>query len=110
MDKDYTEEEKERRSLIDFNTPAWSFHNMMGTLAIHLDFFITIEGNFGFGTRAAKAGDLLCVFNNAPTVNILRPSEDGNGTFELVGEAYVHHMMHGEIDGMDIEEREITLV
>lgn len=73
--------------------------------------FNTKDGRFGFTIRGVRPGDLVCVFNNATTPHVLRKADDREGeVYRLVGDAYVHDLMHGEADEIDIEERDIILM
>lgn len=53
----------------------------------------TVSGNVGLGGNACKNGDLICIIFGCSTPIVLRGKEN---SFELVGEAYVHGIMHGE--------------
>ncbi|KAF2500807.1 HET-domain-containing protein, partial [Lophium mytilinum] len=57
--------------------------------------FISKTGYVGLGPDHMVKGDVVCVFLGAKTPYILRPS--GQGAYTLVGEAYLHGIMHGEI-------------
>jgi hypothetical protein len=73
----------------------------------------TKENRFGFTGPRVKVGDVICVFNGAPEVHILRRVEDSSDSVErwrLVADAFVHGLVHGEADEMDVEERDIVLV
>lgn len=73
--------------------------------------FTTSHGRFGFADERIREGDVICVFNNAPTPHVLRRAEDREGeAYQFVSEAYVHDMMYGELDRMVYEDRDITLV
>lgn len=48
----------------------------------------------GLGPAGLQVGDMICVFLGTKLPYILRQSEIGAWT--LVGEAYVHGIMHGE--------------
>ncbi|PQE29374.1 heterokaryon incompatibility protein [Rutstroemia sp. NJR-2017a WRK4] len=87
--------------------------------------FMTIEGRLGFGPRTAEVGDLLCVLNWSRVPHVLRrkfnrgrntegktfvAGEGEEDVYEVVGQAYVHGMMNGEISCLRTEESEITLI
>ena len=57
--------------------------------------FATHEGRLGLGPRDTQSGDMICVFRTCQVPLILRkgPEEE---YFHLVGEAYVHGIMHRE--------------
>ena len=65
-------------------------------------FFVTHNGRIGLGPRNLTAGDMICVFKTYNVPLILRAhlqQED----FELVGEANVHGIMHGE--ALELEQQ-----
>ncbi|KAN0102111.1 HET domain containing protein [Hyaloscypha variabilis] len=57
-------------------------------------FFATSNGKMGIGPRWAKPGDMAVILYGADLLFILR--EKGAG-YELIGDAYVHGVMHGEL-------------
>ncbi|KAK7926706.1 hypothetical protein PG985_003704 [Apiospora marii] len=72
--------------------------------------FSTAQGRFGSGPSNIAVGDSICIFSFAATAHIIRRTPDSNSeTYTLVGEAYVHGMMHGEVEHLGIEEQEIVL-
>ncbi|CAI6092189.1 unnamed protein product, partial [Clonostachys chloroleuca] len=58
----------------------------------------TRNGYLGTGSHKPQMGDLICIFFGSAVPFILRPREDGD-RFILVGDAYVHSIMNGEILG-----------
>ncbi|KAF9636440.1 Heterokaryon incompatibility [Lasiodiplodia theobromae] len=56
-------------------------------------FFVTKKGYIGIGPACMQEGDKVCVLSGAIVPFILR--SDG-AEHKLVGEAYVHGIMHGE--------------
>lgn len=79
---------------------------------------VTALGRFALVPKFAQRGDVCCVFLGMVTPFVLRPAavqNDGEGRcYHLVGEAYVHGVMGGELvdalDSGDIEKEEITLL
>lgn len=68
-----------------------------GRLAKHLknlgdrNMFFTSDGRAGLATQQVRAGDVVCVFNGAPTPHVLRRVPDqANEVYTLVDEVYVH--------------------
>ncbi|KAI7776255.1 hypothetical protein LA080_005542 [Diaporthe eres] len=60
-------------------------------------FFATKGGRIGLGPAHTKAGDAVAVAFYCPAPYILRwRGGGGEGRWGLVGEAYVHGLMHGE--------------
>jgi hypothetical protein len=73
----------------------------------------TKENRFGFTSSGVEPGDVVCVFNGAPVVHVLRRVEDPSDHVErwrLVADAFVNGLMHQEADGMKVEEQDIVLV
>jgi len=75
------------------DTSTSSYLNMMGYLYFRRP-FIFKKGFVGLGPEILQAGDVICIFFGAKLPYILRPYEDG--TWRLVGEAFVHGIMYGE--------------
>ena len=71
--------------------------------------FITTSGRLGHAFPNISLGDQICIFSNARVVHIVRPRL-AEHTYELVGPAYVHGMMHGEVAKLNIVEQDVTLV
>jgi hypothetical protein len=70
--------------------------------------FRTENNYLGVAPRAIRPGDQVWVLKGAGTPLVLREKE--NGRFTLVGEAYVHGIMHGEVverDGFAMREVEL---
>lgn len=59
-------------------------------------FFTSVGGYFGLGPRCMEQGDVCAILFGADVPFILRPTETG-GTFRLVGQAYMHGVMYGEV-------------
>jgi hypothetical protein len=74
------------------------------------DLFITNQGHLGVGLTSLEVGDEVWVLVGVRVPLILRPV--GEGQYRLVGEAYVHGIMHGEAIDKTAEEsiRELTLI
>lgn len=73
--------------------------------------FLTENGRIGFTLKGVQEGDLVCVFNNAWVPHVLRRANDnGIEKYRFVGDAYVHGLMYGAADEMDLEVRDIILV
>lgn len=58
-------------------------------------FAITDCGDLAAVPKAARKGDVVCIFNGGRVPYVLRPSK--NGHYTLVGECYVDGMMRGEV-------------
>jgi hypothetical protein len=77
------------------------FHQRMFQVCRARTFFTTRGGRLGIGQIDTKAGDLIALLYGGRTPFVVRgESRDeggrGNGTFRLIGEAYVHGVMHGQ--------------
>jgi len=72
-------------------------------------FCVTEKGDVGLVPKYTNVGDLVCVFAGLDVPFIVRPSESQAGTYELVGECYIHGIMRSR--GRDLGDVEkITLV
>lgn len=91
--------------------PMYAILVNVGSLRDRL-LFNTRDGRFGFTSKGVQTGDLLCVLNGSPTPHVVRRTSDREGEerYQFVGDAYVHELMHGEVDDMRIEERELVFV
>lgn len=73
--------------------------------------FTTANGHLGRGPSSIRSGDSIYIFSYAKTARILRRSSNTDAeTYTLLGEAYVHGMMNGEVEDLDIEEQDVVLV
>ena len=64
----------------------------------------------GLFPRGTQAGDGICVFFGALVPFVVRPHKS-SGSYQLIGECYVHGIMDGEILQMPgLETEEITIV
>lgn len=67
----------------------------LGETLISRDLFITDQGNLGLGPSSLEVGDEVWILTGMNVPLILR-SVDGKGHYRLIGETYVHGIMHGE--------------
>jgi hypothetical protein len=77
---------------------------------LHRSLFVTEKGYIGLGPAKIQNGDMVCIIYGCSVPLILRAQNDHH---ILVGEAYVHGIMDGEVidlflDGK-VEEREFRL-
>ena len=70
-------------------------------------YLITQQGYLGLGPRCMQSGDVVCLFSGGTTPFIIRRGDEGK--YLLVGEAYVHGMMEGEMMENHPEIEEIVL-
>jgi Heterokaryon incompatibility protein (HET) len=74
-----------------------------------MNFCATDKGMLGWVPRTAKVGDKLCIFAGALAPFIIRDRHDG--TWELIGDAYIHGIMYGETmewEGIEWEDIKLT--
>lgn len=70
--------------------------------------FHTSRGYVGMGPALLQTGDIVCVLSGGAMPFILRQdrrSRPSKRRFQLIGEAYVHGIMHGEAAGQCINGR-----
>jgi hypothetical protein len=73
--------------------------------------FTTLHGRIGLTLKGVQPENLVCVFNHASLPHVIRRVKGTeHGRHKLVGDAYVHGLMYGAADEMDLEVRDITLV
>ncbi|KAI2625605.1 hypothetical protein GGR54DRAFT_507100 [Hypoxylon sp. NC1633] len=107
------EEEGIYKFMTTSNGPYFSVSQAMQINLRNKRPFTTTSGRFGYGSMSVEEGDILCVFNGSIVAHLIRRKDRGQPgaeVYQLVGEAFVHGMMYGEIDDLDIEEQDITLV
>ncbi|XP_014552763.1 hypothetical protein COCVIDRAFT_109463 [Bipolaris victoriae FI3] len=96
--------------------PARTLEDLQTALRAALSmrrFAVTKEGYFTLVPRGAQIGDEIAVFDRACVPFVLRRknSDSAQNDFELLGEAYVHGVMEGEIMNVDdVKLEDITLV
>jgi hypothetical protein len=56
--------------------------------------FVSSRGYYGLGQDTLRVGDIICVLHGGDSPFLVR--EAGLGYHELIGESYVHGIMHGE--------------
>jgi len=69
--------------------------------------FKTKEGYLGTGVRSLREGDEVWILHGAGVPFVLRPQSNGN--YRLVGESFVYGVMHGEVQGLSLPRRQITV-
>jgi hypothetical protein len=63
-------------------------------------FFLTSTGHLGIGPKITHQGDVVVVFKGATYPFVLRPMQD---EYQLIGAAYVHGLMEGEVFAMGLQ-------
>ncbi len=70
------------------------FHDETQAALKHKRLLITHEGRIGMAPHEARKGDKVCILLGCRVPVLLRERQEGG--YELVGEAYVQGIMHGE--------------
>lgn len=63
----------------------------------------------GLVQGAARAGDRTCLLRGAKVPFVLRPVHVAKGVYRLIGEAYVHGIMHGQAAGQGPKDERFIL-
>ncbi|KAF2730727.1 hypothetical protein EJ04DRAFT_567496 [Polyplosphaeria fusca] len=69
--------------------------------------FKTRTGYLGTGSRSLAEGDEVWILHSGNLPLILRRLS--NGHHQLVGEAFVYGLMHGEFQGLELPRRQVTI-
>ena len=90
------------------------FEMEIGFTLLERRFITTKKGYYGIAPSTVREGDSCCVLFGAKTPFIIRDVAGSPGQYELIGESYVHGVVHGEIvemclDGL-LQEEDIILV
>ena len=75
--------------------------------------FWTDKGRFGFTAESVEPGDLVCVFDGAVILHVIRKVaslEDGEERWRFVGDAFVDGLMSAQADGIDVDGEEFCIV
>lgn len=75
------------------------FEHEVKDVGINRCLFATAKGGFGIGPLITKPGDVCGLICGADVAFVLRPNSD-TSAYRLLGEAFVHGAMNGEIGGM----------
>lgn len=89
------------------------FEHGVKDVGINRCLFATAKGGFGLGPLITRPGDVCCLILGADVAFVLRPSSDTSG-YRILGEAFVHGVMNGEIEGMlqrgQVVQQTLTIV
>jgi hypothetical protein len=77
------------------NKPFLVFE-IQGRYALQRRLIRTEHGYFGLASHAMKIGDSVVLCKGSSVPLILRRRKEGNGLFQLIGDAYIHGIMRGE--------------
>jgi hypothetical protein len=92
----------DNNTIIEAITRAWS-------VTIDRPFMTTQAGAFGLASQYAQPGDVICLLLGCTYPVILRPDGD-SGEFRLVGEAFIHGVMEGELLAQGIDDVEEFII
>lgn len=79
-------------------------YNRLAETLGYRDLFITEQGHLGFGMNTLELGDEIWVLAGVKVPLILR-RQTGQGQYRLIGESYVHGIMHGEAVDDKVQEK-----
>ncbi|KAG9503658.1 hypothetical protein J7337_003609 [Fusarium musae] len=82
------------KELADTFILAAKYASILGVYAAQRRVFLTDEGHLGLAFASALEGDSVWVVSACPVPLVMRPRADG--TFQLIGDSYVHGIMEGE--------------
>ncbi|KAM5344855.1 hypothetical protein ACJ41O_010717 [Fusarium nematophilum] len=95
------------KELTTINRLSVRCSTLLDTFAMGRGVFLTDEGHLGMGVPSVAEGDSLWVVSSCPVPLVLRAEVDGS--YQLIGDSYVHGVMHGEaIDGAEWQDICIT--
>ncbi|RKL27121.1 hypothetical protein BFJ72_g13354 [Fusarium proliferatum] len=82
------------KELADTFILAARFASLLGTYAAQRRVFLTDEGHLGLAFSSALEADSVWVVSSCPVPLVLRARADG--TYQMIGDSYVHGIMEGE--------------
>jgi hypothetical protein len=98
----------------DSRERGWKYWTTAAAFAKRLSdgkFYVTKMGYIGFVPHEAKIGDEICILYRAAVPFVLRKSLDSNSSFKLIGECYIHGIIHGEALSFErFQERIFSLI
>ncbi|POS74108.1 hypothetical protein DHEL01_v207502 [Diaporthe helianthi] len=83
------------------------FEHQVKDVGINRCLFATDKGGFGVGPMVTRPGDVCSLIYGADVAFMLRPHSDMSPAYKLLGEAFVHGVMNGEIEGM-LQRRQVV--
>lgn len=100
-------------AMLRFPKHKQRFEHEVKDVGINRCLFSTFKGGFGIGPLITRPGDVCCVIFGADVPFILRPNPD-SPDYRLLGEAFVHGVMNGEIECMlqrgQLTQQSITIL
>lgn len=73
-----------------------AFNSHAGIWASRRRLVLTTSGRYALSSQMTETGDICCIVSGMDVPVVLRPLAEAN-SYQLVGEAFVFGMMHGEI-------------
>ncbi|QDS74898.1 hypothetical protein FKW77_003802 [Venturia effusa] len=108
LHQDFISNSKSKRNDSEFLEMQSLYNRTRRSTSAGLSFCSTSKGLLGWIPRTANEGDKICIFDGARAPFLIR--ERGDGTYELIGEAYIHGIMYGEaMKWEDITSQTITI-
>lgn len=97
----YLRSEMLRKSLAPYFSTALDFAEIFSPAKV----CVTKKGYVGLVPGKAEKGDVVAIVNGGKVPFLIRESDAEPGHYRLVGECYIHGIMHGEgLQGRGIEE------
>jgi hypothetical protein len=90
----------------DFGT---TFEKLFFSHWYNYDFAITRRGRMAWVPQGSLPGDVLCFFNGMDVPFSLRPVE-GTGQHYLIGDAYIHGLMHVKAEELNVEVTPVKII
>jgi Heterokaryon incompatibility protein (HET) len=82
---------------IEFQDKGARFWEVVQAFFTYRRVIRTTEDHIGLGPESVDVGDRVCIVQGARTPFIIRKEEGyGPNEYRLIGDAYIHGMMHGE--------------
>ncbi|KAG0649375.1 Heterokaryon incompatibility protein [Hyphodiscus hymeniophilus] len=92
---------------------AIKYRGQMSRAIASRRFCVLSSGSLGLMPSEAQLNDVVAAFLGASVLFVIRPlpgDGDGDLTYELVGECYVHDSMDGQVTDLGLESQDIVLV
>lgn len=105
LQQEYITDQRCTRTDAEFLDMQLDYSRTKRLTSSDLNFCSTYKGLLGWLPQAAKEGDGICIFAEAKVPFVIRDRRDG--TYELIGDAYIHGIMYGEAmgwEGIDWED------
>ena len=67
-----------------------------------MSFCLTEDRRLALAPREAVEGDVVCVFQGAHIPHLLRPVDGEDRRYHLLGECYIHSLVDGEANALDL--------